>query len=84
MLSGHFDDPPDPTMRGTVTDRPVVELVLALVDDDDRVDGNPTRTRVAMCYDDRDFAEDVLESATTLQEALTRLLDQLQAGPLGP
>ena len=49
MLSGHFDDPPDPTMRGTVTDRPVVELILALVDDDGRVDGNPARTRVAMC-----------------------------------
>jgi hypothetical protein len=44
MLSSHFDDPPDPTMRGTVADRPVVELVLALVDDDGRVDGNPTRT----------------------------------------
>ena len=56
MLSGHFDDPPDPTMRSTVTDRPVVELILALVDDDGRVDGNPIR------------------------EALTPLLDQLQAG----
>jgi hypothetical protein len=62
MLSGHFNDSPDPTMSGTVTDRPVVELVLALVDDDGRVDGNPTRTWVAMCYDDDgDFAEDVLE-----------------------
>ena len=61
MLSGHFDDPPDPTMRGTVADRPVVELVLALVD------GNPTRTRVALCYDDGDFAEDVLDGETTLR-----------------
>jgi hypothetical protein len=43
MPSGHFDDPPDPTMLGAVADRPVVELVLALVDDDGRVDGNPTR-----------------------------------------
>jgi hypothetical protein len=58
-----------------------VELVLTLVDDDGRVDGNPTRTWVAMCYDDDgDFAEDVLEGATTLREALTRLLDQLQPG----
>ena len=58
-----------------------MELVLALVDDDGRVDGNPTRTWVAMCYDDDgDFAEDVLEGATTLREALTRLLDQLQPG----
>jgi hypothetical protein len=29
------------TMRGTVADRPVVELILALVDDDGRVDGRP-------------------------------------------
>jgi hypothetical protein len=58
-----------------------VELVLTLVDDDGRVDSNPTRTWVAMCYDDDgDFAEDVLEGATTLREALTRLLDQLQPG----
>lgn len=58
-----------------------MELVLTLVDDDGRVDGNPTRTWVAMCYDDDgDFAEDVLEGATTLREALTRLLDQLQPG----
>jgi hypothetical protein len=33
-----------------------------------------------MSFDDGDFAEDVLEGATTLREALTRLLDQLQAG----
>jgi hypothetical protein len=57
-------------MRGTVADRPVVELVLALVDEDSRVDGNPTRTRVAICYEDGDFAEDVLDGATTLREAL--------------
>jgi hypothetical protein len=81
MLSDHFDDPPDPTMRRTVADRPVVELVLALVDDDGRVDGNPTRTRVAMCYEDGDFAEDVLDGATTLREALTRLLGQLNGQP---
>jgi hypothetical protein len=67
-------------MRGTVADRPVVELVIALVDDDGRVDGNPTRTRVAMCYEDgtsprrprrRDHA----------REALTRLLGQLHERP---
>jgi hypothetical protein len=77
MLAGHFDEPPDPDMRGTVADGPVVELYLALVDDDGRVDGNPVRTRVAMCYTSGDFAEDVLEGATTLREALARLLDQL-------
>jgi hypothetical protein len=79
MLSGHFDDPPDPAMRGTVADRPVVELALALVDQDGRVDGDPVRTRVAMSYADGDFAEDVLEGATTLREALTRLLGQLDS-----
>jgi hypothetical protein len=83
MLSGHFYDPPDPTMRGTVADRPVVELVLALVDDDGRVYGNPTRTRVAMCYEEGDFAEAVLDGATTLQEVLTRLLGQLNGQPKG-
>src|SRR4029450_8384069 len=67
--AGTFYDPPDPTMRGTVADRPAVELVLALVDDDGRVSGNPTRTRVAMCSEEGDFAEVVLDGATTLQEA---------------
>jgi hypothetical protein len=34
-----------------------------------------------MCYDDGDFAEDVLDGATTLREALTRLLGQLNGQP---
>jgi hypothetical protein len=34
-----------------------------------------------MCYDDGDFAEDVLDGAITLQEALTRLLGQLNGQP---
>lgn len=43
--------------------------------------GNPTRTRVPMCYDDGDFAEDVLDAATTLQKALSRLVGQLNGQP---
>jgi hypothetical protein len=68
-------------MRGTVADRPVVELVLALVDDDGWIDGNPTRSRVAMSYEDGDFGEDVLAGATTLREALTRVLGPLNGQP---
>jgi hypothetical protein len=65
---------------GRVTDGPVAELVLALVDEGGRVDGEPVAALVGIGYRDGEYAEDRVDGVTDLAEALAGLLGQLRGG----